>query len=246
MEKYTAKTVEKVKRLSEKYRAFLYSKVSELPCEIAEIPAPDRDPAARSRFRCAMPSGPWRPVRSGDTWGEEFSYAWIRAKAVIGEDLAGQKLWLRPDVGLVEGLLFLDGRAAGIFDTCPDIPSDFRLHDVQPLTGCAREGEVIDIAIECYAGHTVLGTRPEDNGSVDKWSFYPANFTRTFRSLDLVVRDETLARFLTLHEAVKQVIDTEDEYSAAHAAAVNAFCEIFRLLPQFPDEAGYFSLIIIA
>lgn len=238
MDAYTRKTIDKVKRMYGEYSRFLYETVASLPCEIAEAAAPADDPAHRAAFQTRMPEDGWRAVKAGDTWGGEFAYAWIRSSFTVPEALAGRRLFLRPDTGLVEGLLFLNGKACGIFDRCPDIPSDFRLHDVQQLTDSAGAGESFDIAVECYAGHRVLGTSPGADGTVDKWSFYPAQFVRTFRSLDIVLRDERVAEFLRLHRVLSQVLDTCGEHDAAHAAAVRAFCEVFAILPQFADEAG--------
>lgn len=239
MEIYTQKTIEKVKCLYGEYRKFLYSKVAELPCEMAEIPAPDNTPEARSLFQAEMPKNGWRIVNSGDKWGGEFCYAWIRSEYTVANEFEGKKLLLKPDVGLVEGLLFLNGNASGIFDVCPDIPSDFRLHEVQPLTLDAKGGETFQIAIECYAGHKVIGTRPYENGEVDKWSFYPASYVHTFNSLDIVECDETVAEFLTLHRAVTQILDCYEENTAMHSSATNAFCELFKLLPMQPGEVAF-------
>lgn len=239
MEIYTQKTIEKIKRLYGEYRKFLYNKVAELPCEISEIPAPENKPEARSRFQAKMPENGWKRANSGDTWGEEFSYAWFRSNYTVPNELDGKKLLLKPNVGLVEGLLFLNGKASGIFDVCTDIPSDFRLHEVQPLTLDAKSGENFEIVIECYAGHRVLGTRPYENGEVDKWSFYPATAVRTFGSLDVVLCDETVAEFLTLHRTVTQILDCYEENTAQYSAAANAFCEIFKILPLLPKEITF-------
>ncbi len=239
MEVYTRKTIDKVKKLHGAYRPYLYQKVATLPCEISEIPAPEDTPEARACFQTEMPENGWREVASGEQWGGEFSYAWLRTKYTVPEELAGKKLLLKPHVELVEGLLFLNGKASGIFDWCPDIPSPFRLHEVQPLTLDARAGESFEIAIECYAGHEVLGTAPHQNGEVDEWSFYPASFVRTFHSLDLVICDETVAEFLMLHRTVAQILDCYEENTMQHAAATNAFCEIFKILPLHPQEVTY-------
>lgn len=239
MEIYTQKTIDKVKRLYGEYRKFLYTKVLELPCEISEISAPENTPEVRSRFKADMPKNGWRRIYSGDKWGGDFCYAWLRSKYTVGKELEGKKLLLRPRVGLVEGLLFLNGKAGGIFDVCPDIPSKSRLHEVQPLTLDAKIGETFEISIECYAGHKVLGTMPYENGEVDEWSFYPKDTLRTFDSLDVVLCDETVAQFLTLHRIVTQILDCYEENTAVHSAAVNAFCEIFKLLPLHPDEVEF-------
>ena len=239
MEIYTQKTIEKVKRLYGEYRKFLYKRIAELNCEISEIPAPENNPEARSQFQVEMPKNGWKKVNSGDKWGGEFCYAWIRTKYTVPKEFEGKKLLLKPRIGLVEGLLFLNGKPSGIFDVCTDIPSDFRLHEVQPLTLDAKEGETFEIAVECYAGHKILGTRPYENGEVDKWSFYPANFVRTFDYFDIVECDETVAEFLNLHKIVKQILDCYEENTAMYSAAANAFCEIFKILPLLPHEVDY-------
>jgi len=236
LEIYTLKTIDKVKRLYGEYRKFLYNKLSELDCEIAEIPAPENSPELRSRFRADMPEKGWKNVNFGDKWGGEFCYAWLRSRYTVPNELEGKKLFLRPNVGLVEGLLFLNGKACGIFDVCSDIPSDFRLHEIQPLVFDAKGGETFKIAIECYAGHKVLGTAPHENGEVDKWSFYPADFVHTFFSVDIVECDETVAKFLALHRTVTQILDCYEENTAMHSAAANAFCEIFKILPLLPEQ----------
>lgn len=239
MEVYTRKTIDKVRRLYGEYKKFLYQKIAELPCEISEIPTPENNPETRAKFQAKMPKTGWRKIYAGDTWGGEFSYGWIRTSYTVPKEYEGQKLLLRPQVGLVEGLLFLNGKASGNFDVCAKMPTDFRLHEVQPLTLDAKSGATYEIAIECYAGHKVLGTMPYENGAVDKWSFYPADFVHTFHSLDLVVCDEVIAEFLTLHRVVEQILDNYEENTMQHAVATNAFGEVFKILPQHPEEASY-------
>lgn len=239
MEVYTCRTVDKVKRLYGEYKNFLYNKVAKLDCEISEIPAPENTPEARSKFYAEEPENGWHSVNDGDTWGGEFCYAWFRSKFTVPKELDGEKLLIKPDVGLVEGLLFLNGKPSGMFDYCPDIPSKSRLHEVQPLTLNAKAGEKFDIAVECYAGHKVLGNGPEENGETTEWSFYPADFVHTFNSFEVVVCDEAVAKFLMLHRTVAQIIDCYDNNTATYASAVNAFCEIFKILPCHPQEISF-------
>ena len=144
LEAYTRKTVDKVKGLHDEYKKYLYNKVCELPCEMSELPAPDNTPAARSEFSAFMTEDNWHSVNRGDRWGGEFCYAWFHTGFTVPKEFAGKKLLLRPDVGLVEGLLFLNGKPSGIFDNCSDIPPTFRLHVVQPLTLNAKRGENYD------------------------------------------------------------------------------------------------------
>ncbi len=239
MEIYTRKTIDKVKMLYGEYRNFLYETIETLPCELSEILAPEDTPKSRACFQAEMPEGGWHEVHSGDEWGEAFGYAWLRTNYTVPKELEGKKLLLKPNVGLVEGLMFLNGKASGIFDWCPDIPSRFRLHEVQPLTLDAKEGDSFEISIECYAGHQVLGTAPHQNGEVDEWSFYPASSVRTFHSLDLVLCDEVVAEFLMLHRTVAQILDCYEEHSMQYGLATNAFCEIFKILPLHPQEVTY-------
>ncbi len=238
MEVYTKITLQKVKMLYGEYRKLLYNRVTELPCEISEIPAPENTPEAFSEFNTEMPQNGWKRVNSGDKWGGDFCYAWFRSNYTVPKELKGKTLLIKPNAALVEGLLFINGKASGIFDRSPDIPPDLRLHEVQPLVFNAKEGETFEIAIECYAGHRVMGTMSYDNGEVNRWSFYPTDTVHTFGSVDIVLCDETVAEFLMLHRTVSQILDCYDENTAMYSEAVNAFCEIFKILPLHPQEVA--------
>ena len=239
MEFYTQKTVQKIKRLNIEYEKFLYKKIADPICEISELPAIENTAEARSRFYTEMPKSGWKRANPGDKWGGDFRYAWFRCNYTVSDEFAGKKLLLRPDTGLAEGLLFINGKPAGMFDKCPDIQNLNRLHDVQPLTFCAKAGETFEIAVECYAGHPVPGTRPYDNGDMGNIGMYPVNTVRTFNSVDVVLLDETVAEFLTLHRTVAQIIDFYGENAKIRADAVNAFCELIKILPQLPCEVTF-------
>ena len=48
-----------------------------------------------------------------------------------------------------------------------------------------------------------------------------------------------VAEFLNLHRIVKQILDCYQENTAMYSAAVNAFCEIFKILPLLPMEIDF-------
>ncbi len=237
MEIYTAKTIDKVKAMYGKYRNYLFRTLAQLPCEICRIPAPEDTPEARSRFTVEMPRDGWEKACPGDVWGGDFGYAWFRSEYTVPAEFDGRKLLILPHTGHSEALLFLNGKPAGIFDKNDEIIGNApRLHEIQPLTLSAKAGETFEIVLESYAGHRVWGTMPDEDIYHNPLNFYPVETERRFESLDIVECDEIVAEFVMQHRTVKQILDCYDESSAQHAAAVNAFCEIYKILPQHPEE----------
>ncbi|MCQ2450335.1 MAG: hypothetical protein MJ132_09165, partial [Clostridia bacterium] len=240
MDVYTTKTINKVKRMYDDYKKYLYNTVTELSCENAVIPAPPEDPAERAKFSAAMPQDGWKVIKAGDTWGGDFRYDWFRAQYTVPQELDGKTLLIKPDIGLAEALLFINGKPSGLFDYNPEIKcNSARLHEVQPLAFDAKAGETFEIVLECYAGHELYGTHPEEDREHNDWNFYPYSSTRVFNSIDIVLCDEVVAEFLMQHRIVKQIIDCYEETSTQRMLAVQAFQKLFELLPRYPQEVNY-------
>ena len=91
------------------------------------------------------------PIREGDRWGEEWQYAWFRAKVVVPPEAAGQRIVMKLDTGgescvFVNGVEFGTRRKDWIM-----VPHHF-FCDLT-LTDHAKAGETFDIMLESYAGH---------------------------------------------------------------------------------------------
>ena len=231
IDKNTEKSWQKVRRMGEEYQKFLHQRVALLECEIAEIPAPAPDPESRAQFSTAAPTEGWRKIAPGEKWGGNFAYGWFRTSYTVPEELAGQALFLRSLTGEQDGLLFLNGKPAGLFDASPSHEHGWdRLHIVQPLSLSAKAGETYDILLEGYAGHALYGVHPKEN------YYWEDGAIRTYQGMEVVTCDELVGDFLLSVDLLFQLVDTSRHDSRQYHDAVNAAVEIFKLLPQFPGD----------
>ena len=224
------KTVSKVLRYKKYYHKHIYNILREEKCEIAA--------GGHERFT-VPPDSEFRNIAKGENWGGEQVYAWFRCSTVIDESLEGKELWIMPDTGAAEGLLFLNGKPSGMFD-CTDKVSNpqTRLHNIQPLTDDAKIGERFTIAIESYAGQTSFGCMPfESIGDCDH--FYPYKTVHQFKGIYIVEKDDMLERFLYGIEVLRQLYNGLPETNFMKWQITNIFEEIFRYVPTYPEEYPY-------
>ncbi len=93
--------------------------------------------------------GPWSPFGLGDRWGGAWATTWFRARAVVPDEWAGERVDARFGLGYhgtpgfgAEGLLWRDG--------APLSGINSRHQDVV-LVASARGGEVIEVYLEAAA-----------------------------------------------------------------------------------------------
>ena len=96
-------------------------------------------------------------VQQGDVWGAELSYCWFKGSFTVPEELAGKPLYIYPRFGSYEALLYVNGMPFGNF-AYKIAEVDHGNHYCDLLRLEPKAGEVIDIVIEAYAGHHVIGT----------------------------------------------------------------------------------------
>ncbi len=236
----TNNTVYKFKSVRSRYMRYLYKEVAQLDCEICELPAPENTPEERERFVTDIPSAGWQPVKSGQQWGGEFCYAWFRTSYTVPTENVGKKLLLLPDTQAPESLLFVNGKARGLFDVCRDgfgnVP---RQHNVFPLTMDARPGDQFDILLEGYAGHKSPGNDPGDSYDYSPGAFYPHEQIRTYQGVRIVEPDMVVAEFAINHLLICHLLDSSNRDSFQYGQLINVIREVFALVPQFPWENGY-------
>jgi alpha-mannosidase len=83
------------------------------------------------------------PMPVGALWGAKWEYGWFRCALELPPEAAGRRVAFALGAGS-EGLVFVDGRAAGALD---------REHREITLARSARGGERHSILAEFYAGH---------------------------------------------------------------------------------------------
>ncbi len=89
---------------------------------------------------------PYAPMPPGTAWGAKWEYCWLRSRVVLPEAARGRRIVLMANPGN-DGLVFVDGRAAGASD---------REHQELTLSMSGVPGALYDIAAEFYAGHGAI------------------------------------------------------------------------------------------
>ena len=89
-------------------------------------------------------------------WGGENVYGWFKTTYQVPEEYAGRPLFLRPQVGGYEALLWVDGKPFGTYAT-KIVVTGHGNHYCDMLVKDPKAGQEIKIDLEFYAGHYVMG-----------------------------------------------------------------------------------------
>ncbi|MBQ5973541.1 MAG: alpha-mannosidase, partial [Oscillospiraceae bacterium] len=176
----------------------------------------------------AIPDADYRPMAPGDVWGGESRYCWFKSEFTVPADLAGRSLFLRPDVGGYEAMLFVDGKAMGTFAT-KIVVTGHGNHYCDMIEPCAAEGQKLDLAVEFYAGHFVPGTSPFDNPPRSDFRF-------AFRSIDLCVRNDLAAQTMFDLSTLLGLYHALDDKSFRRADVANTLVDLHRVLWYSPED----------
>lgn len=167
---------------------------------------------------------PWREIRAGELWGSPRSYGWFRSRLEGLPELQGKALYLFPHFGGVEGMLFLNEEPRGIFTT------QNGNHLVSRLTG-AWDGSPMELAVEMYTGHPVIGVDPLSNDP-------PPPERYAYEGGEIVVKNETVCGFLFDLQVLLELAEQLPETSFRRAQVLSCLNEVFRLAVQSPEDCA--------
>lgn len=226
----------------EKYKERLYKKLAGLPQRYARymyIPVGELEDAefleTKEHFR-SVPDVGWNKLCGTHDWGGEWNNLWVRGSFTVPENLDGKKLYAMPYTGAVEILFFVNGKPAGIFNSRGDELGG--LHSSRLITPCAKAGERIELAFECYAGHFFPGDQPFDRyGQYGYDEIYNADgdFARQYIKTDICVQDEEVSGFIYDLKTVVQLAALSHS-DIMSARAMNVLTDVFRAVSQYPAD----------
>lgn len=171
-------------------------------------------------------------VKPGDIWGAERSYCWFKGSFTVPAELAGKPLYIYPRFGAYEAMLFVDGVPFGNF-AYKISETDHGNHYCDLLCLEPKAGQVIDIVIEAYAGHYVIGTQPFEHFPVPSYQY-------AFESIDICTKNQDIADFIYDLRCLNQLASTMDEYSFRRGDVVNCLAKVHETVyysPEHTDEA---------
>jgi alpha-mannosidase len=162
------------------------------------------------------------PCHENDSWEGEGTYCWFIGQYTVPAQLKGKTLYIYPKIDAYEGLLWVNGKPFGNFSE--KIKNyDHGLHYCDMLKQNVGENEKIDIALECYAHHYVIGTSPlEINPDKD--------FKITFHEVDVCIKNEEIWDVYFNLKIVNQMVDALDSNSFRRAQIIQTLKAVHEIL----------------
>jgi alpha-mannosidase len=222
-----AKTLGKISILEKTYNDLRYFNVSHLETEYAQT---------FEHFRNVFDSDrdlEWKSISGGDRWGESWLSAWFRVKLTLPVEYAGGPVFLRAQTGATEALMIVNGKHMGVFDYNHPV----HLVDMNP-----GAGQVFDIYLEGYSGHTFPGTQPYDRsveakgGEHQDSGLFVGKNCRVFQSIDLVSERKDVSEFVFKLQTLRQLANALDSNSLRRGQIQKALQQVFILVDAKPEE----------
>lgn len=214
------KILPKVARLETTYSDLRFFSVATLKMEIAETREHFRTPPTDEQLS-------WSEVSKGQKWGDNWMTGWFRGSVRVPAEFDGETVYIRAETGGPETMFLIDGQARGVFDIN---------HPVRLLALEAEIGRDYQIHLESYAGHTFPGTQPFSG--IRNWD-EPVSVTPgclSYGAVELVVERPEVSEFVFSLRTLFQVAAGQDPSSLRRAKIQAALGEVFKLVPQKPEE----------
>lgn len=174
----------------------------------------------------------YTPVKSGDVWGAEKQYNWLRGTYTIPDRLAGKPLFIKHARFCgYEGLLFVDGKPYGNFATKLAVACHGN-HYAPRFTAGAPAGKTVSLAVEAYAGHTVEGCYPYC--AVEKHSYrYPVG------EFEICTQNQIVAQFSYDLRTLLELWECLPHESFQRARITNCFLALHPILIYSMDTVEW-------
>ncbi len=171
------------------------------------------------------------PCRKGTVFEGEGIYVWMKGTYRVPEELDNRTLFIRPRVQAYEGMLWVNGIPYGNFASKYVINTHGN-HYCDLLKQKVKAGEIIDVAIEFYSHHFVIGTQPfaED---------CQTDFKIVYDGMDICLKREELCDFYFSLKIVNQMAEALEEQSFRRAEVIRALLDVHTLLCYDFESAGW-------
>ncbi len=216
-DKQIQRTLRKLKRFEDMLDGMIFEKVCELPVLAYET---------KESLYEIPDASLYHPIKPGDVWGGESSYGWFKSNYVVPEEYAGKPLYLRPKMGGYEGMLWVDGKPFGTFAT-KIVVTGHGNHYCDMLMKSPKAGQNIQIDVEFYAGHYVMGCMPFEEAERRDFRF-------PFSEMAICVKNEKIADFYFNLRALSELVEVLDETSYRKAELINVMLQLHQVLYYDP------------
>lgn len=203
----------KLKRFESTIEPFIFEKVDELECTAYLTTEQHHQIPDASLFT---------NIEKGWIWGGEGAYCWFTARYTVPADLAGQDLYVRPHIGGYEALLWVNGEPFGTFAS-KIVFTGHGNHYCDLIKKAPTAGDVMDIAVEYYAGHAYKGCMPLEEEALLDYDF-------AYNGIDVCTKNLEIQEFYFDLVTLNQLVKILPADSFRRAEAVNALYEMHKVL----------------
>ncbi len=218
----------KCRRLVQTYGARIFTEIAEVPVRVLETDDHLREPPAPDDER-------WQEAPPGTLWGKSWGSAWFAGSFTLPVDCSGRPVFVRARTDGIEAFLFVDGHPRGIF-THPREGADIGNHHTVMVLPSARGGEVIDIAVEAYAGHPCVGSQPFDG--LETQTRYPDRYPRKFEGIFAMRRDEDVMAFVFDLQTLLQLVESLPYESFRRGRLARVMEDVVAVVVEDPAVAN--------
>lgn len=213
-DKQTERMLGKLKRFEKTIEPYIFTQVDTLDVGIFRTPERLHHIPESSLFVQASP---------GEVWGGEGQYCWLKGSYTVKSELDQQTLFLKPHVGGHETLLWVNGAPYGTFTL------SHGNHYCDLLKSDVHSGEVIDIALESYAGHFSAASQPLAESP-------RSDFMHKYESVEVCVKDHAMADFYFDLKTFNQMAGALEKHSFVRANIIRTLTQIHEVLYYSPDN----------
>ncbi len=203
----------KLKRFETTLEGMLFDKVDQVP--MLAYPTD-------GRYHEVPDAANFKQCNAGDSWEGEGSYCWFLGEYVVPEELDNQTLYIFPKIEGYEGLLWVNRQPYGNFGTKIQAHGHGN-HYCDMLKKKANKNERIEIAMEYYAHHYVIGTQPFETNQNKEYRI-------TYHSVDICVKNEDIWDVYFNLLIVNQMAEGMSKDSFRRAQLVNTLEQIHDIV----------------
>lgn len=162
------------------------------------------------------------PAQKGDIWGGEGNYCWFKGTYEVPQEYDGRDLYLYPKIGGYEAMMWVNGIPHGIF-TSKIIVNSHGNHYCDMIKKGGKAGEQIDLALEYYAHHYMIGTQPFMENPRDSYEY-------TYNGADICLKDEEICDFYFDLKTINQMVRVLDQNSFRRAGILKTLYKIHEII----------------
>lgn len=182
----------------------------------------------KEQFHKIPTNEPFVPLKKGDTWEGEATYCWVKGNVNVEKELDGKDLFIMPKMGGYEAMLWVNGVPFGTFAT-KIVYTGHGNHYCDLIKKDVKAGENIEIAIEFYAGHYVMGCMPFETNS-------KPDYINNVESIDICVKNDLVEKVMYDLKTLNQLVEALPISSFRRADIINTLTEVHKVIYYSPEN----------